>query len=147
MSAYLEKAKELMGTFLMASIKVIPWSKNANIDALAKLALTRDTKLLDVISVEFLTEPNIKWQPETMELTHEPSWVDPIIVYLRNGELPEGKIETCILRLKVARYILYDDKLYKRDYSMSLLKCISPSDAEYVMKEIHKGKCGNHTVG
>ena len=60
MTAYLEKAKELMGTFPAASIEVIPPSKNANVDALAKLASTRDTELLDVVPMEFLIEPSIR---------------------------------------------------------------------------------------
>ena len=51
---YLEKAKGLMKTFLIASIEVILQSKNANADALAKLASTRDWELLDAVSVEFL---------------------------------------------------------------------------------------------
>ena len=38
MAAYLEKANELMGMFPTTSNEVIPWSKNANTDALAELA-------------------------------------------------------------------------------------------------------------
>ena len=60
MGAYLEKAKEMMGTFPTASIEVILRSQNANVDALAKLASTSDTELLDVVSVEFLAKPSIK---------------------------------------------------------------------------------------
>ena len=41
MVAYLEKAKELMGSILVVSIEVVP-SKNTNVDALAKLASTKD---------------------------------------------------------------------------------------------------------
>ena len=37
-AVYLEKAKKMMGTSPTASIEVIPRSKNANVDALAKLA-------------------------------------------------------------------------------------------------------------
>ena len=73
--------------------------------------------------------------------------MDPIITYLRNGELPEGKIEARILRLKVACYVLYDDKLYRRGYSMPLLKCIPSTEAKYVMSKIHEGICGNHVGG
>ena len=51
-----------METFPIASIEVIPRSKNANADALVKLASTRDAKLLDAMSVEFLAECNIKLQ-------------------------------------------------------------------------------------
>ena len=59
MATCLEKAKELMGTFRTASIEVILLSKNANVDALANLALTKDMELLDAVSVEFLAEPSI----------------------------------------------------------------------------------------
>ena len=46
-ATYLEKAKELMGTFPAASIEFIQRCKNANVDALAKLALTKDAELLE----------------------------------------------------------------------------------------------------
>ena len=73
MAAYLEKVKGLMETFPITSIEVILQSKNANANALAKLALTRDSELLDAVSVEFLAEPSIKPQSEIMELMREPS--------------------------------------------------------------------------
>ena len=66
---------------------------------------------------------------------------------VRNSELPEGKTEACILRLKAARYILYDDKLYIRGYLMWLLKYIPPTEVEYVMREIYEGIYGNHAGG
>ena len=37
-----------------------------------------------------------------MKLMREPSWMDPIIAYLKNGELLEEKIEARILWLKAA---------------------------------------------
>ena len=52
-----------------------------------------------------------------------------------------------ILRLKAAHYVLYDDKLYRRGYSMPLLKCVPPSEAKYIMDKIHDGICGNHAGG
>ena len=122
-AADLEKAKKLMGTFPITSVKVILRSKNANANALAKLASTRDVELLDVVSMEFL----IRQRPEVMELVQKPSRMNPIIAYLKNGMLPEGKTEARILRLKAALYVLYDDKLYRRGYSMPLLKCVPPS--------------------
>ena len=42
MVSYFEKAKELMKTIPIASIEVIPRSKNVNTNALAKLASTKD---------------------------------------------------------------------------------------------------------
>ena len=81
------------------------------------LASTRDADLLDTISVEFLTKPSI---------LVEPSWMDTIVTYLKTGKQLEDKIEARILRLKVARYVLYDNKLYRRGYSMPFLKCATP---------------------
>ena len=73
--------------------------------------------------------------------------MDPIIAYLRSGELPEEKTEARILRLKVAHYVLYDDKLYRRRYLMPLLKCVLPTKAKNIMWEIHEDTCGNHVGG
>ena len=41
----------------------------------------------------------------------------PIISYLKDGRLPEGKDEARKLRVKSARYILMDEVLYKRGFS------------------------------
>ena len=73
--------------------------------------------------------------------------MDPIIAYLKNSELPEEKMEARILQLKAAHYVLYDDKLYRRGYSMPLLKCVLPTEAKNIMWEIHEGTCGNHAGG
>ena len=59
MAAYLKKIKEQLSLFSAASIEVIPRSKNSNVDALAKLASTRDADLLDAVSIEYLAEPSI----------------------------------------------------------------------------------------
>ena len=114
---------------------------------MAKLASTSDAELLDIVSVEFLVKPSIRRQPDGVELIQEPSWMDPIAAYLKNGEVSKDKTKACILRLKAAHYVLYDEKLYRKGYSMLLLKCVPPSEAEYIMREIHEGICGNHTRG
>ena len=73
--------------------------------------------------------------------------MDPIVAYLKTSEFPENKTEARILRMKVAHYVIYDDKLYKRCYLMSLLKCATPLEADYITREIQEGICGNHTGG
>uniref|UniRef100_A0A2N9F3F9 Uncharacterized protein n=1 Tax=Fagus sylvatica TaxID=28930 RepID=A0A2N9F3F9_FAGSY len=34
--------------------------------------------------------------------------------------------------------------LYKRSFSLPYLRCLAPDEAKYVMREIHKGICGNY---
>ena len=60
MIAYLVKANELMGSISTVTLEVVLRSKNASTNALAKLASTKDAELLNAVSVEFLTKPNIK---------------------------------------------------------------------------------------
>ena len=63
--------------------------KNLNVDALAKLASTRDADMLDAISMEYLAKPSLHLQPRVMELTQEQSWIDPIVAYLKTSVQPK----------------------------------------------------------
>ena len=60
--------------------------------------------------------------------------MDSIIAYLKNGKLPENKTKARILRLNVACYVIYDDKINRRGYSMPLLKCVTPSKVNYIIR-------------
>ena len=42
---------------------------------------------------------------------------------------------------------MLDNKIYKRGFSMPLLKCVAEPDASNILKEIHEGLCGGHTRG
>ncbi|KAK4386040.1 hypothetical protein Sango_2474600 [Sesamum angolense] len=46
-----------------------------------------------------------------------------------------------------ARFIVLSLELYKKTYQSSFLKCLDKEDAEYVMRQIHEGSCGNHLRG
>ncbi|KAL5541209.1 hypothetical protein UlMin_042682 [Ulmus minor] len=65
----------------------------------------------------------------------------PIIRYLVTGELPIDKNEAQKLRRRLAHYAYKYKQLYKRGYSVPLLKCITPEHGLYVMQEIHEGVC------
>ena len=69
----------------------------------------------------------------------------PIISYLKDRKLSEGKDEAKKLRVKAARYILINEVLYKRGFSQPYLRCLTPDEANYVLREIHEGACGNHS--
>ena len=69
----------------------------------------------------------------------------PIVIYLKDERLPEGKDEARKLRIKAAKYVLIDKVLYKRVFSKSYLRCLAPDKSNYVLKEIHEGPCGNHS--
>ena len=68
-----------------------------------------------------------------------------LISYLKNGTLPNKKDAVRKLKIQASRFILIKDVLYKRGFSCPYLRCLVPEEAEYVMREIHKGICGNHS--
>ena len=63
----------------------------------------------------------------------------PIISYLKDGRLPEGKDKARKLRVRSTRYVLMDEVLYKRGFSQPYLRCLAPNEANYVLREVHSG--------
>ena len=58
MRAHLSKAKILFATFKEVQVHLIGCSQNTHVDPLAKLASTKDAKMLNVILVENLAKPS-----------------------------------------------------------------------------------------
>ena len=55
--------------------------------------------------------------PEVQQVEGEENWMTPIVTYLKDGRLPEGKDEARKLRIKAAKYVLIDEVLYKKGLS------------------------------
>ena len=68
----------------------------------------------------------------------------PIVLYLKDGKLSEGKDEARKLRVRSTRYVYMDEVLYRRGFSQPYLRCLAPNEVNYVLREVHKGACGNH---
>ena len=69
----------------------------------------------------------------------------PITSYLKDGVLPNGKEAAKKLKVQATRFVLIKDVLYKRGFSRPYLRCLIPEEANYVMREVHEGVCGNHS--
>ena len=69
----------------------------------------------------------------------------PIVGYLKEGKLPQERDEARKLRIKSAKYILMDNVLYKRGFSQPYLRCLAQDEANYVLRKVHEGACGNHS--
>ena len=50
-------------------------------------------------------------------------------------------------RVQAARFTLIGGHLYKRSFTGPYLRCLSQSEAQYVLVELHEGICGNHSGG
>ena len=77
-----------------------------------------------------------------------PSWMDPILLFLKSDTLPEEKSEAEKIRRKAPRFWLSEDKkLYKRSFFRPYLLCVHPEISESLLEELHEGICGSHTGG
>ena len=68
----------------------------------------------------------------------------PVICYLKEGWFPEDKTEARKMQIRATRFVIIDDVLYRRGYSLPYLRRASLEEADYVLCEIHEGIYGNH---
>ena len=140
MKKYLERVLQLVKKFKEANFVQIPREENMKADTLAKEAST-DQPMNEFDEVQYIPSIDIS---EVLQTQIEGNWMTPIISYLKDGNLPEGKNEARRLRVRSARYVLLNDVLYKRGFSQPYLRCLSPDEANYVLREVHEGACENH---
>ena len=66
-----------------------------------------------------------------------PSWMDSIMLFLKEVILPKGKSKINKVQRKAPRFWLFDDqKLYKRSFSGLYLLCIHPEAVELLLRVI-----------
>ena len=83
--------------------------------------------------------------PKVQQIEDRENWMTPIVSYLKDGKLPEGKDEARKPRVRTTKYVLMDEVLYKRGFSQPYLRCLALDEANYVLREVHEGACGNHS--
>ncbi|XP_070046873.1 uncharacterized protein [Nicotiana tomentosiformis] len=72
-------------------------------------------------------------------------WRNEIIDYLEDGKFPEDSKESRALYAKAARYSFKGGQLSRKSFQGPLARCLGASEANYVMREVHEGICGNHS--
>ncbi|XP_022888989.1 uncharacterized protein LOC111404409 [Olea europaea var. sylvestris] len=97
--------------------------ENAHVDALSKLARSKDSELLIVVPIEHLLLPSTE-APNVMWVVGTPTWMQPIVAYLKDQILPTDKLEAYKLRRRSTHFLFVDDVLYKRSFSSPLLRCV-----------------------
>ena len=111
------------------------------------LATSSVGSLPRVILVEHLDRASevAKGTVRIHEVRVGPSWMDPIVKFLKDNILLEEKLEAEKIRRNAPRFWLSENhKLYKRSYSRPYLLCIHPEVLELLLEELHEGICGSH---
>ena len=77
-----------------------------------------------------------------------PSWMDYIVLFLKEIILPKEKSEADEVRRKAPRFWLSEDqKLYKRSFSGPYLLCIHPKVSKLHLEKLHERICGSYIGG
>ena len=141
MRKYLSKVVRLVKKFKEANFVQIPWEEN----------MEADTSVEEASANEAMDEfDEIQYMPsidllEILQIEGEENWITLIVSYLKDRRLPKGKDEARKLRVMLARFILMDEVTYKRGFFQPYLRCLAPDEANYVLREVHEGACGNHS--
>uniref|UniRef100_A0A2N9INB9 Uncharacterized protein n=1 Tax=Fagus sylvatica TaxID=28930 RepID=A0A2N9INB9_FAGSY len=141
MKKYLKVVQTLLPHFQKVEFVQIPREENVDADRLARLASSGEE--CDGF-LEILGRPSS--EEETVNaIKDNVSWMSPIVRYLKEGRLPTDKMEARKLRIRASHFQLLDGILYKMGFSRPHLRCLSPEEANYVIREVHEGICGNHS--
>nr|KYP76999.1 Gypsy retrotransposon integrase-like protein 1 [Cajanus cajan] len=132
-------------------VEHIPRENNARADQLARLAATKKLGQQRTIIQQEISHPSVDEEMiatvDTDQNDHNnPSdWRDKIKAFINDSALPADPTEAKRIRTQASRYVIIAGLLYRRDFSTPLLKCLAPTEAEYVIREVHEGICGTHS--
>ncbi|KAL2252449.1 UNVERIFIED_CONTAM: hypothetical protein Sindi_0039600 [Sesamum indicum] len=144
MSMYLKKSKSLIECFDKCIVQQIPRGENDRADSLSKFGASLSGIKNRSITVMVKDKPTIA-EVDVYTVDQPCTWKDELTLYLKEGILPKNPSHAKNLRLKATRFTMIESELYKRTADGPLLKCLNHEQAEYVLKEIHEGSCGNHS--
>ncbi|XP_052288562.1 uncharacterized protein LOC127899263 [Citrus sinensis] len=111
------------------------------------MAAVVDPKMPKSIPLKVKSSLSIEQNLRVLRIEQKCSWMDPIILYLRDGVLPPDKLRARKIRAQASRYTMIDRILYRRGYTLPFLRCLDEDDADYVLREVHEGIYGNHSSG
>ena len=106
MQGYLSQVRHLQSRFESFNLLHIPRSGKTHVNSLARLATSSVWSLARVILVEDLCKPT----EVRREVVHDhqvrvrPSWMDSVVLFLKEDILPEEKLEANKIRRKAPRF-------------------------------------------
>ena len=143
MKRYLDQVRKRVDD-LKAKIIQIPREENEQAERLAKATSAEHIITPGNVLSFVRLSPLIDFD-DIQKIGYESNWITPLVSYLKNRVLPDRKEAARKLKVQVARFVLIKDVLYKRGFSHPYLRCLGTEEVDYVMREVHKGICGNHS--
>lgn len=70
--------------------------------------------------------------------------MDCFLKYLIDDTVPDNLPESKRFKWKAIQFVLLDGRLHRKSFSLLLLKCMQPNEANYVLRKIHERIYRNH---
>ena len=128
---------------LQAKIVQIPRRENEQVGLLTKAASTKHMVILDKV-LSFIHFSPLIDVINVQEISSESNWTTTLVFYLKDNTLLNSKKTARKLKVQAARFVLIKDILYKKGFSCSFLRYLSPEEADYILREVHEGICRKH---
>ena len=111
MRGYLAKVQNARAQFKSFILKQISRGQNSHAYSLAMLATSLESSLPRVVVIEEMDTSSLIGASlkGVCSLHVGPSWMDPIVTFLKQGSLPEDKCETEKVRRATLRYWLSEE--------------------------------------
>ena len=116
MQKYLKLTNQLVRKFDRLEFVQIPRDENDEVDKVSRSASVDDQAKVTDWRLEEQNSLSIK-EFQTFPMHTRSRWTSPILSYLKDGQLPLNPEEAKKIQKRVARFMVLNDKLYKRGFS------------------------------
>ena len=93
MNKYLQLMSQLIDEFNDVKLELIPKEENPDANKVARLALTKVAPTTVGLPMEVHTIPSID-KLQTLAVQKPSNWMEPIITYIKDGQLPSNSSES-----------------------------------------------------
>jgi ribonuclease HI len=143
---YLDAVQRLEASFEGFSVKNIPRGENEHADLLAKSA-AQGLPLPSEVFFETIKAPSVELMERAVlaiSPVHSEDWRTKIISFLQGNCLSDDEVYNKRMEARTRPYVIIEGELYKHGVCSPLLKCLSRTEGQELMKEIHADLCGSH---
>jgi ribonuclease HI len=143
---YLDIVRRMEASFKGFSVKHILRRENEHADLLSKSA-AQWLPLPSEVCFVTIKAPSVELMERavlTISPVHSEDWRTEIVSFLQGNCLLDDEAYNKRMKARTRPYVIIEGELYKQGVCSPLLKCLSRTEGQELMKEIHTGLCGAH---
>jgi hypothetical protein len=143
---YLDTVRRLEASFEGFSLKKYSKRGNEHADLLAKSA-AQGLPLPSEVFFETIKAPSVELMERAVlaiSPVHSEDWRTKIISFLQGNCLLDDEVYNKRMEARTRPYVIIQGELYKHGVCSPLLKFLSRTENQELMKEIHAWLCGSH---